>query len=364
MWNDNYDVMIDITTRCNAGCPQCHRTDLNGLKKVSWLPDINWNLETFKKAYPENVIKNMNCADFCGTWGDPIANNNIVDMVKYIRDTNSDCRINLNTNGSIRSEEWWWNLGVIGEDKLFVVFAVEGINQKMQQQYRQFTFLDKILKNMETLSNTKARVLSQTIVWHHNENYLEEIEKMCVDHGSFRHHILMTDRWGTTNELWFTNHKGEKDVLRRAGYNLDKNKEYSVQKDRKRYYKKETKLSTHEKDIILNIKNQKTKMEIKCEWGGKNKILVNPDGQVFPCCFFCNTAFKEKFIEKKSSFFNHPLMKKYSEYEKELNVFNNNLNDIIKHKWFSTLLPNSWNTENPVMQCQKHCGKFSALNEL
>lgn len=364
MWNDNYDVMIDITTRCNAGCPQCHRTDLNGLKKVSWLPDINWDLETFKKAYPETVIKNMNCADFCGTWGDPIVNNNIVDMIKYIRDTNSDCRINLNTNGSIRSEEWWWNLGIIGEDKLYVVFAVEGINQKMQQQYRQFTFLDKILKNMETLSNTKARVLSQTIVWHHNENHLEEIEKLCVDHGSFRHHILMTDRWGTTDELWFTNNKGKKDVLRRAGYDLDKNKEYSVRFNRKKYYKKETKLSTHEKDIILNIKNQKTEMEIKCEWGGKNKILVNPDGQVFPCCFFCNTAFKEKFIEKKSSFFNHPLMKKYTEYEKELNVFHNNLNNIIKHEWFSTLLPNSWNTKNPVMQCQKHCGKFSALNEL
>ena len=43
---------------------------------------------------------------------------------------------------------------------------------------------------------------------------------------------------------------------------------------------------------------------------------------------------------------------------------NKNLNDIIKHKWFSTLLPNSWNTENPVMQCQKHCGKFEKLKKI
>ena len=44
-------IMVDVTTRCNAGCPQCHRTDLNGLKAKSWLPDITWNLEQFMTAY-------------------------------------------------------------------------------------------------------------------------------------------------------------------------------------------------------------------------------------------------------------------------------------------------------------------------
>ena len=50
MWRFPINAMIDITTRCNAGCPQCHRTDPMGLNKASWLPDIVWNLEQFKQA--------------------------------------------------------------------------------------------------------------------------------------------------------------------------------------------------------------------------------------------------------------------------------------------------------------------------
>ena len=59
MWkNNNLKVMFDISTRCNAGCPQCHRTDTNNVsKKVSWLPDVVWSFENFKKAVPPKWLK-------------------------------------------------------------------------------------------------------------------------------------------------------------------------------------------------------------------------------------------------------------------------------------------------------------------
>ena len=59
------NLFVDITTRCNAGCPQCHRTDLNNVsKKVSWLPDINWDIDTFIKAYPIKVLDKVRDVDF------------------------------------------------------------------------------------------------------------------------------------------------------------------------------------------------------------------------------------------------------------------------------------------------------------
>ena len=39
------DVFLDISTFCNAGCPQCHRTNPDGLEKADWLPLINWSFE-------------------------------------------------------------------------------------------------------------------------------------------------------------------------------------------------------------------------------------------------------------------------------------------------------------------------------
>ncbi len=89
------------------------------------------------------------------------------------------------------------------------------------------------------------------------------------------------------------------------------------------------------------------KVTIQCEWLKDNRVLVNPDGQVWPCCYLGNVSFNN----------NHPIVKEYENKKDELNLFtNNNLCDIIQHDWFSKTLPNSWNSENPIKQCVEFCG--------
>ena len=55
------EVSIGITNFCNAGCPQCHRTNPNGLNTVDWLPLTSWSLDDFKSAFP--TFKNINIID-------------------------------------------------------------------------------------------------------------------------------------------------------------------------------------------------------------------------------------------------------------------------------------------------------------
>ena len=50
-------VFVDLSTLCNAGCPQCHRTSVNGLGKQDWLPMVQWSLEEFKTAFPSSLVK-------------------------------------------------------------------------------------------------------------------------------------------------------------------------------------------------------------------------------------------------------------------------------------------------------------------
>ena len=50
------DVFLEISTFCNAGCPQCHRTNPDGLDKADWLPLVNWNIEQFKKVDRKSVV--------------------------------------------------------------------------------------------------------------------------------------------------------------------------------------------------------------------------------------------------------------------------------------------------------------------
>ena len=72
------------------------------------------------------------------------------------------------------------------------------------------------------------------------------------------------------------------------------------------------------------------KNNIVCRWAEENKFLVNPDGQVFPCCYLGNQGYKFRvtgLYNKKEIFNNNddisnPVMQKYYEHEKELNVNN------------------------------------------
>ena len=373
------NLFVDITTRCNAGCPQCHRTDLNNVsKKVSWLPDINWDIDTFIKAYPIKVLDKVRDVDFCGTWGDPMANKDIIKMVNYIVKANNHTTISINTNGSLRNEKFWWELGKVGGNRLTVFFAVEGINQEMHEVYRQNTNLDKILNNMKTLALTRAKPVTQTLIWKHNQDYLNEIEDMCNEYGSMRHLYRVTDRWknGVT-ELIFKN-KGKTAILEKTGANLKNNKEMVVRNRREfvkgednykrsksfafrnyEYIRKTEVLTRTEKEVISKLKEQKKKVDIVCEWGVKRKVVINPDGQVYPCCYFCNGAYETKFNKEHHhpKFLQHPVMIEYKKHEKEMNVFHNDLISIVKNDWFTKTLPNSWINE-PVKVCEQMCGKI------
>ena len=88
------EVSIGITNYCNAGCPQCHRTNPDGLGTFDWLPLTSWTLEDFKRAFP--TFENINIVEFCGIWGDPVMAKDIFEICEYIID-NSDCKIEILT---------------------------------------------------------------------------------------------------------------------------------------------------------------------------------------------------------------------------------------------------------------------------
>jgi len=333
MWPKKvFNIFADITTHCNAGCPQCDRTNPNGLKKVDWLPLISWSLEDFKKAYRPSTLELTDTIDICGTWGDPIMNKEIYAICEYIMSIKSGLykspRIVINTNGSIRDEKWWWDLGVLCGDRLRVVFAIDGKNQEQHEKYRKFTNIDKILDNMKSISMTKAKVNTQTIVYKHNQDDLEEIKQLCLKHGSKHHIVVWTDRLSENNKKFhYTNPDGTKDYLEIP----DKNPE----------------------DINLNRKITKIKdNEISCKWLNRRMIVVNPDGQVLPCCYIANGYYT--FGEKH---FDHSAMYNYSEYKKENNIFYKPLEKILADKWFNETLPESWKSDNPIRQCTKYCSK-------
>lgn len=347
----NLDIFVDITTNCNAGCPMCHRTNpKNKCKTAEWLPTIDWSLEQFKKAYPENVIKAARKLTICGTWGDPIINKDFLNIIKYVREVDKNVELSIHTNGSLRDSDFWWDLGVIGGKNLNVNFAIEGINQEMHELYRQKTFLKKILNNMQILANTKAGVRTQTLVFKHNKPYLKDIEKLCYNNGSKWHQHLYTDRFDHNKTYAFVDSKGKEQILKQAINEVPQNTMIVERKT----------ISDNRKLNVATTRRQentpKILKKIRCKWEHDNRILVNPDGQVLPCCYFANAHFFNSTTNYDVNLVHHPIIQHYNQYKKSHNVFHNNLLDIIKNDWFKKELPESWTSKNPVPQCARYCG--------
>jgi len=368
LWNSNNLMLgIDLTTRCNAGCPQCHRTDLNGLKADKRLPNVVWSLEQFKKAFSVEDCNQISTFDICGIYGDPMMVPDIAKIVKYIAESNPQAKIQINTNGSLRSEDVWWDCCVSGGKNLHWFISVEGTTQEMHQIYRQHTFLDKILNNMDIISQTQSVIHTQCLVWRHNENHLQEIEDLCRKHGSTSHRISVTTRNRNfkNGRIEFTNPRSNgQNFLERSTHKPGETVNGYVQVERRRYVKKDE-LVTDElrehKDIQKDIAVRQDG-GISCEWGNKNALTMDYNGQIHPCCYFqnpyANLGLSTNEVGFEERFLSDPLMQEYKTHEKELNLFHNSMKNILNHIWYKQTLQNSWKTQ-PNEQCKTMCGGCS-----
>lgn len=90
-----------------------------------------------------------------------------------------------------------------------------------------------------------------------------------------------------------------------------------------------------------------------------NRILVNPDGQVWPCCYLCNKSYKAEQLDVVDSWFSRQgdeLIKKYLDVKDELNLKNHSMEEIVNHEWYTKTLPESWEKEETRLeQCRMYC---------
>ena len=122
-----------------------------------------------------------------------------------------------------------------------------------------------------------------------------------------------------------------------------------------------------------------------CKWmKDDEKLLVQPDGQILPCCYLSNyyaannipLKSKEEVYDNVDTNFrriedqlyyidlvnyevhNEYLYKEYNKRKDKLNIFTNDLEDILSNEWFTKILPESWEDPKKIAgPCKKICTK-------
>jgi MoaA/NifB/PqqE/SkfB family radical SAM enzyme len=163
---------VELSSKCNAWCPACVRNK-NGFGLADYLIEEDLNLEVYKNTLKK--LHNLYAVQLCGNYGDPIASNNILDAIdiskKYVK------KIQIHTNGGIRSKSWWKKLALLLKDiDHDVWFGIDGL-AGIHEIYRQGTDFNKVISNAVEFINAGGYATWQFIPYAHNEHQIKDCLK-------------------------------------------------------------------------------------------------------------------------------------------------------------------------------------------
>ena len=315
-------IHLEVTSRCQAKCPMCARR-INGgpLNPFMGLDEIT--IDKFMEWFPIDFIKQLNHLAICGNLGDPIVAKDTLNIYEYLREANTTMTLQMHTNGSGRTKEWWQKIAKLGVQ---TVFAIDGLADT-HAKYRINTDWKKIIDNVMTFVDAGGKARWDMLVFQHNEHQVEECRTLSQRLGMESFTIKHTTRFKD----------GKFDVLNEQGQTIDT------------LYPTELSKKTMGKVKKASAEQLPT---IKCKAVKDSMLYVSALGSVTPCCWL-DQQFYPHTHENRIDYMNK--IKVWP------NLNNTTMKDIFASGYFD-LIAGCWNTTG-LKECSKQCGSFDKLNE-
>lgn len=326
-------VHVEITTRCNARCPMCPR-NYRGMDFNSGYPLTELRLEDFKKIFQSAFLKQLwkypkQGMTFNGNLGDFAAAKDAFEIVEYV--TSYGVGVTVNTNGSLRSGDWWAKLA---RPQLAIGFAIDGLVDT-HSLYRQDTDWKKVLDNATAFIRAGGRAIWRFIPFEHNQHQEAECRKLARDLGFSQFQIVYDGRDHTpvfSREGNFTHWIGQS----QAKYPHPSPIEHLLEDHRN----SSCSTQSWEHDGI--------NLRIDCKHINERSIYVAADGSVYPCCFL-------GFYPQSMT---HPGNEQIQTLVKENNALEFDLEHCLN--WFRSV-QSTWSIpsvrEGRLYQCAATCGQ-------
>jgi len=341
-----YQIEFEVTTKCNAKCPQCVR---NYHGDYTWpsLPIIDLDIKSTFKNIPSSVWKELGHIRFCGTYGDPCMRKDLIDIIRLTKSV-TDASISISTNGSIRSTKWWEELAtVLDPTKDSVTFGIDGL-EDTNHLYRIGTSYKKIISNLKAFNQAGGASFWSFLVFEHNQHQVDHAREFSKQIG------CRNFTWTSTSRFLNKQHKLVDHT--------------PVFKDGKIIYSlKPTTLSEYVNTGYEELQQFKysqaayeeylNDVEVDCFVKRRQKIYVSAEGEVFPCGWLADRLYgydAEQHQDHKT------ILDLISSIGRDkINLYYTNLLDITQGVWFNTI-EETWKT-NKIQRCAAMCDKNSNL---
>jgi MoaA/NifB/PqqE/SkfB family radical SAM enzyme len=295
-----------------------------------------WSIDDFKKIITHEVLDQISDLYFCGNFGDPILNDDLVDMSRYISD-NSKVSIRIHTNGSLRSISWWKELAAALPKNHLVIFGIDGLADT-HSRYRIGTFYEKILKNAEAFIAAGGNAEWAYIVFEHNQHQIDEAKQIAADVGFKRFTTKNSSRF--VRDTTF-------DVYNRDGNIVDQLKPPS-----------NNVIKFLDKTVIENYKEVVKNTEIDCYVLKTKEVYIDAYKNLMPCCFLASTPYNYSTQDSLIHNARQHALDQYNDLVSNLSTINTlekSIKKIINSIEYQTVWKDYWSTKK-LLTCARTCG--------
>ena len=294
-------VHYEPTTACQLACPQCARYLADGQYNSDISP-TTVTLDEFKKIIPVDFIRQLDKFYMCGTFGEPAANYDTLEIFQYLRSINIAITLGMNTNGGLRHHNWWKNLGqLFCQARDYVVFSIDGLEDTLQI-YRKNINWRQLMRNAEFFINAGGSAHWDMIAFEHNEHEIDAARTLARDMGFTWFRVKRSQRHEYRPVTWVNPPKGIAPLPDRSS-------------------------------------------AIKCEALDKSEVYISAHGNILPCCHI-----DEQLFADSRPTYREELTTKFGDLA-QYHTSNGIDNVLDKFQW----IPDTWQSQ-PLQTCQASCG--------
>jgi MoaA/NifB/PqqE/SkfB family radical SAM enzyme len=257
-------VHLEISTRCNAACPECPR-NFRGVDIIDTYPICDMSLEQAQQIFTVPFLLQLDQILINGNFGDFITARDGLEIVEYFLSSNQKLKIIISTNASGRPNIWK-RLGELGVE---VQFRLDGL-EDTHVLYRQYTDYNLIIENAKKFIEAGGVAVWAMIKFKHNLHQIETAQQLSKKLGFNRFELIDAGRDTT---VVFTRDKKFSHVIGDYNGDTDFNNLY----DQYKHYIKDPDLTL--KKVPIQEK------KISCYAKKNNEIYISANGEVYPCCW-------------------------------------------------------------------------------
>lgn len=353
-YEDIRQILIEPTNKCNLLCPQCARVDDGRVNPRLNLTELS--VQDYENIFTSDLSPRLDVVTLNGNYGDPAAASNLLWLVEFLKKGGVN-KIQINSNGSLRSKSWWKDLAkLLSGPRDEVVFGIDGLKDT-NRRYRVNSIFEKIMENAEEYIRCGGRALWSYLVFEHNQHQVEEAQALARKIGFRAFHIRKSTRFVCTEN----SRKSRPWKAGRAAHDASEGKTTEkLQPPSGGEYR------SAEIDRFAGIVSKYgswfeyiKRTPIECKFQAEKSLFVDFDANVWPCCWVgCSV-----YLSKAESLQRRQIAQVMGNYARNFNnIREQGIQEILAHRWFEHDLEMSWRSSpddaNPkLMTCGRTCGQ-------